>query len=186
MEPRPHPMADAEQQGVGVRVVRNVGVVRGEDRHAPLVVSRVDDEVHRLLDPLRGLLGAEVVEHEQIGAHHRPQHVELGGADRRIVGAPDDPKEIARVVKHAARTRRPHDLFQHRDGEVRLAHARRPLEEQTLADGGKGLGELTRLLRRVLERLSDRVVRETTTEIVLQVAERLVKEEIERIRASNQ
>jgi CheY-like chemotaxis protein len=38
--------------------------------------------------------------------------------------------------------------------------------------------------RRVLDRLSDRVVRETVAELVSQVAERLVREEIERIKKS--
>jgi CheY-like chemotaxis protein len=38
--------------------------------------------------------------------------------------------------------------------------------------------------RRVLERLSDRVVRETVGDMVLQVADRLVREEIERIKAA--
>ena len=37
----------------------------------------------------------------------------------------------------------------------------------------------------VLQRLSDRVVRETVTEIVSQTAERLVQEEIERIRTGS-
>src|SRR5439155_14093721 len=38
--------------------------------------------------------------------------------------------------------------------------------------------------RRVLERLSDRVVRDTVSEIVAAVAERLVREEIDRIKSS--
>ena len=40
------------------------------------------------------------------------------------------------------------------------------------------------ITRRVLDRLSDQVVRETVAEIVSTVAERLVREEIERIKAS--
>ncbi len=36
----------------------------------------------------------------------------------------------------------------------------------------------------MLERLSDRVVRETTAEIVSSIAERLVREEIDRIKAA--
>ena len=40
-----------------------------------------------------------------------------------------------------------------------------------------------RLVERVLERLSDRVVREAVTEHVIEVAERLVRDEIRRIRA---
>jgi hypothetical protein len=38
--------------------------------------------------------------------------------------------------------------------------------------------------RRVLERLSDRVVRETAADIVSKIAERLIREEIDRIKAS--
>jgi CheY-like chemotaxis protein len=43
---------------------------------------------------------------------------------------------------------------------------------------------IDRVTRRVLEQLSDRVVRETVSDIVSTVAERLVREEIERIKAS--
>jgi CheY-like chemotaxis protein len=43
---------------------------------------------------------------------------------------------------------------------------------------------IDRVTRRVLEQLSDRVVRETVADLVLTVAERLVREEIERIKAS--
>jgi hypothetical protein len=38
--------------------------------------------------------------------------------------------------------------------------------------------------RRVLDRLSDRVVRETAVDLVSAIAERLIREEIERIKAS--
>ena len=40
-----------------------------------------------------------------------------------------------------------------------------------------------RVAARVLERLSDQVVRETVTDLVSALAERLVREEIERIKA---
>jgi len=40
------------------------------------------------------------------------------------------------------------------------------------------------VVRRVLERMSDALVRETTASIVSEVAERLVKVEIERIKAA--
>ena len=43
---------------------------------------------------------------------------------------------------------------------------------------------LDRVTKRVLEQLSDRVVRETVSDLVSTVAERLVREEIERIKAS--
>jgi CheY-like chemotaxis protein len=43
---------------------------------------------------------------------------------------------------------------------------------------------IDRVTQRVLEQLSDRVVRETVADLVLTVAERLVREEIERIKAS--
>lgn len=50
-----------------------------------------------------------------------------------------------------------------------------PIDEDALAD---------RVARVVLERMSDRVVRDTVTDIVSRVAERLVREEIARIKAS--
>jgi CheY-like chemotaxis protein len=40
------------------------------------------------------------------------------------------------------------------------------------------------VVRRVLERMSDQIVRDTTADVVSQIAERLVREEIERIKAS--
>jgi CheY-like chemotaxis protein len=43
---------------------------------------------------------------------------------------------------------------------------------------------INRVTRRVLEQLSDRVVRETVSDLVMTVAERLVRDEIERIKAS--
>ena len=43
---------------------------------------------------------------------------------------------------------------------------------------------IEQITRRVLERLSDRVVRDTVSEIVSAVAERLVREEIERIKGA--
>ena len=106
VQARVDPEADAllqrEVLAVGVAFGR-VFVVRREDRVAPLVVARVDDQVHRLFDPLGGLLGAEVVEHEQVRFHHRPQDVHLRGAHERVVGAADHPQQIARVVEEPAR-----------------------------------------------------------------------------------
>ena len=54
------------------------------------------------------------------------------------------------------------------------------------ANGGPSLGEdaIEEITRRVLDRLSDRVVRETVADLVSHIAERLVREEIERIKAS--
>jgi hypothetical protein len=43
---------------------------------------------------------------------------------------------------------------------------------------------IDRVARRVIEQLSDRVVRETVASIVSDAAERLVREEIQRIKAS--
>jgi hypothetical protein len=43
---------------------------------------------------------------------------------------------------------------------------------------------IDRVARRVLEQLSDRIVRETVAQLASDAAERLVKEEIERIKAS--
>ena len=43
---------------------------------------------------------------------------------------------------------------------------------------------IEQVTRRVLDRLSDRVVREAAADLVSKIAERLVREEIERIKAS--
>ena len=133
VQPRSHPRADAEQQRVGLGVVRDVRVVRREDRQPSLVVARVDDQVHRLLDPLRRLLGPEIVEHEEVSLHDRPKHLELGRSNRRIVGASNDPEQIARVVEQTARPCRLDGLLQDGDGEMRLADARLSFEKQALA-----------------------------------------------------
>ena len=106
VQPRVDPEADARLQGEVLalgRFVRRVIVVRREDREPALVVARVDDQVHRLFDPLGRLLGAEVVEHEEVGLHHRPEDVHLGGLHERVVGAADDAQQVARVVEQPAR-----------------------------------------------------------------------------------
>ena len=146
-------MADPEDERVRLGVVGNVLVIRGEDRHPPLVVARVDDEVHGFFDPLGGLLGPEIVQHEQVGGHHRPQNLELGRADRRVVGAADEPQQIAGVVEEAARAGRLDDLLQDGDRQVRLADTRLTFEEQPLVDDRKALGELARSISGALERL---------------------------------
>ena len=53
-------------------------------------------------------------------------------------------------------------------------------------NGGPSLDEdaIEEITRRVLDRLSDRIVRETVGEVVSHVAERLVRDEIERIKAA--
>jgi len=153
-----HARADAEQQRLRIGVVGDVGIVRREDRQPPFVVAGVDDQVHRLLDPLRGFFGAEVVEDQQIGGHHRPQDLELGGPDRRIVGTADDAQQIAGVVEEAARPRLVHHLLEDGDGEVRLADARRPFEQQPapllaqVVGRREPIGHAARLLQRALER----------------------------------
>ena len=60
--------------------------------------------------------------------------------------------------------------------------AEAPLERR------RSLGEdaSKKVTRRVLDRLSDRVVRETVADLVSSIAERLVREEIERIKAIDQ
>jgi CheY-like chemotaxis protein len=52
------------------------------------------------------------------------------------------------------------------------------------AGGGASAAIVDEAARRVLDQLNDKAVRETVTKVVSQVAERLVKEEIERIRGS--
>lgn len=54
------------------------------------------------------------------------------------------------------------------------------------ANGGLALGDeaMEAITRRVLDRLSDQVVRETVADLVSDVAERLVREEIERIKST--
>ena len=88
--------------------------------------------------------------------HHRAQHLELGRADRRVVGAADDAEELARVVEQAARAGRLDHLLQHGDGEVRLADAGLAFEQQpaALLDDGKGVGEPIRHAPRLIERRS--------------------------------
>ena len=54
------------------------------------------------------------------------------------------------------------------------------------ANGGGSASEdaIEEITRRVLARLSDQVVRDTVAEVTSSIAERLVKEEIERIKAA--
>ena len=63
---------------------------------------------------------------------------------------------------------------------------RRPAGAASSANGGPSLGEdaIEEITRRVLDRLSDRIVRETVADLVSHIAERLVREEIERIKST--
>jgi hypothetical protein len=61
-----------------------------------------------------------------------------------------------------------------------------PAPPQPVSNGGGAPSEDTieEITRRVLDRLSDRVVRETAEDVISSIAERLVREEIERIKAT--
>ena len=54
------------------------------------------------------------------------------------------------------------------------------------SNGGGSLSEdaIEAITRRVLDRLSDQVVRNAVAEVISEIAERLIKEEIERIKAA--
>ena len=68
--------------------------------------------------------------------HHRPQHLEFGRPDRRVVGAADVAQQVARVVKtDHGRRRLVNDLLQDADREVRLADAGWPSAAAPSADG---------------------------------------------------
>ena len=111
----------------------------------PLVVARVDDEVHRLLDPLRGLLRAEIVEHEQSASITGRRMSISAVRTERVVGAADDAQQIADVVEQPARASvSMNDVPQNRDREVRLADAGRADQAQALARLGKCVGESPR------------------------------------------
>ena len=61
-----------------------------------------------------------------------------------------------------------------------------PTQAPTPTTAGGALSEdaIEEITRRVLDRLSDRVVRETAADLISSIAERLVREEIERIKAA--
>ena len=61
-----------------------------------------------------------------------------------------------------------------------------PVPPPVPSNGGPSLGDdaIEEITRRVLERLSDRIVRETVADLVSNIAERLVREEIERIKST--
>jgi hypothetical protein len=54
------------------------------------------------------------------------------------------------------------------------------------ANGGPALSDeaIETITRRVLDRLSDQIVRETVADLVTNIAERLVRDEIERIKSA--
>ena len=61
-----------------------------------------------------------------------------------------------------------------------------PAPPQPVSNGGGAPSEdaIEEITRRVLDRLSDRVVRETAEDVISSIAERLVREEIDRIKAT--
>ena len=122
-------------QGVGLQPV-----VGGEDRRQPAGVAGVDDQVEDLPDPGRGLLGAQLIEDEQLGLGQGIEDLPLRLGRVRIEGGLDLVDQRRELDEAAADPVALDQLAQDRHGQMGLAGSRRADEEEA------GLAEAARLL----------------------------------------
>src|SRR5579863_5322570 len=84
-QPRSHPVTDAVSQGrlarrsleigPGAAAGRQIGVVRSNDRRLPIVVTRIENQRHRIRYPFIRSLRAQIIEHQNLGAKYRLQQL---------------------------------------------------------------------------------------------------------------
>ena len=101
-----------------------------------LVVSRVDDEVQRFFDPLAGALFAQVVEHEQVGLHDRPQHFDLRRSHDGVIGISNGLQQLRHITEQPRRALLLDGFPQQGDRDMRLPDAWRANEEEPFIDDG--------------------------------------------------
>ena len=87
----------------------------------------------------------EIVEHQNVGGQHRPQHVHLVEIGSGAVGVANELQEVSRLIEIAARPLGAHHGLENGDRQVRLADAVGAHEQQALLDDGKALDECRRL-----------------------------------------
>src|SRR5262249_30039961 len=113
MQPGPHTLSDPvpeslaprgrsyRRQRTGNSRCRLIFKVRGNDGRPVVVIARVEDQADGIPHPFRRLNGPEFVEDQNIGFEYGPQHIQLGGLDRRIVGILNLLQKLAIIVKKA-------------------------------------------------------------------------------------
>src|SRR5579862_1003680 len=120
-------------------------VIRRDDEEAALLLALVDEVVDAVASPVRPVLGAEIVEDEEVVTARVGRRLSFGIAlaegvePRRHVEEERCPALVA-----------PDDLAQDRDGEVRLPRAGLAAQKEALAEIGAG-PELLRPLLADLE-----------------------------------
>ena len=104
--------------------------VGGDERRPLRHVAAVEDVEERVDHPVRHLPRAEVVEQQDVGLHHRLQHLQLGGAGLGVVRVADLADQLVEVPELAAGALVLHQLAQHRHRQVGLADAVVAAEQQ--------------------------------------------------------
>ena len=144
---------DADDQGLRIGDVIDLGVI-GRENSRPLVgVAGVDHQMHGLGNPVRRTLGAEVIKHkkfgrEDVGEDLRPRKA----PDLRIAGLTQKLQERGRIVVKAAETLG-QDGAEHGNRQVSLADARRADQQEPLVVDREGIREALSATEGVLQTL---------------------------------
>src|SRR4051794_18470134 len=113
--------------------LRAVGEVGRDDDRALLLPALVDDRVELLEDPLGALLGAEVVEVQEVNPRQPAEEVEVGAPGAVLVGGLDVREELRDRVDRDRPARLDRGLGdQHRQG--RLASPDVPVEPEAASE----------------------------------------------------
>ena len=105
-------------------------IVRGEEGRQPPAVAGVDDQVEDVAHPGGGLLGAHLVEDQDVGADHRVEHLPLRLRRAGVEGRLDLVDQRGEVDEAAVDPVAPDQLGEDGGGKVGLAGPRRADEEQ--------------------------------------------------------
>ena len=94
------------------------------------------------MHPLRRFLDAQVIEHQDVGLEHGPQHFHFGLVDRPVVGFAHQAQQFSGLKEEAARALVANHGAQQADGQVGLADPGWPVEHEALLLRREGLDEL--------------------------------------------
>src|SRR6478672_7050282 len=147
-EARAYPEAELQRYGVGFGIV-DIGEVGREHGYPPLAVAVVHHQSERFFNPRRLLLGADVVEDEQIRLEHRPEDIQFRRFNLAVVSVAYQFEEVARLEKHRASSLSTDRFLHQRDRKVRLAHAVVAVKQQSAIDDGKLIDQAGRATQRV-------------------------------------
>src|ERR1700733_4424734 len=62
-----------------------IGIVRGDDGGAIVVIPRIEDQADRIPNPFRGLDRAQSIENQHLALKNGSKHVQLSRSDRIVI-----------------------------------------------------------------------------------------------------